>query len=169
MAPITSNGVPLVNTIRCDFYAALHAVDLKNTRIERLKAFARQRGVLSDPSGLGALIGKKPNQVYNLLHGVSSFGEKVARSIEEAAGLPHYWLDQEVVAPDGLLPAVAEVAAKINALPPRQRDLILNVASAMLNDYELLQRERAANGLSPTSTTQPASHDQPQRRVKGLR
>jgi hypothetical protein len=68
-----------------------------------------------------------------------------------------------------LLPSVAEVAARINTLPPRQRDLILNVASAMLNDYDVLQRERAANGLSPAPTPAPASQDQPQRRVKGSR
>jgi phage repressor protein C with HTH and peptisase S24 domain len=43
---------------------------------------------------LGKLINRKANQVSDLLNGRASFGEKVARSIEEAAGLPTGWLDR---------------------------------------------------------------------------
>lgn len=64
----------------------------KLIRITRLKQFATQRG-LEGPVALGAAIGKKANQVSDLLSGTKSFGEKVARSIEEFAGLPTTWLD----------------------------------------------------------------------------
>lgn len=100
-------------------------MDLKQTRIERLKSYARTHGVLDNPAGLGALIGKKPNQVYNLLHGGASFGEKVARSIEQAAGLPPYWLDQEVLASADLAPDIAAVANAIGELPKKQRDWVM--------------------------------------------
>lgn len=64
----------------------------KLIRISRLKELANLRQV-DRPSDLGRLIGKQPNQVSDLLTGKASFGEKVARSIEEAAGLPRGWLD----------------------------------------------------------------------------
>lgn len=67
-------------------------MSLKLIRIARLKQFAASRG-LHGPSGLGAAIGKKSNQTSDLLSGKASFGEKVARSIEEHAGLPQLWLD----------------------------------------------------------------------------
>ena len=66
---------------------------MKELRRARLRRLAELRHVADEPSGLGLLIGKKPNQVYNLLHGTAAFGEKVARSIEENAGLPKLWLD----------------------------------------------------------------------------
>lgn len=50
---------------------------------------------------MGRLIGRKVNQVSDLLRGRSAFGERVARSIEEAAGLPVGWLD-EPIAPAAL-------------------------------------------------------------------
>lgn len=68
-------------------------MSLKLIRISRLKQFAATRQ-LEGPVALGAAIGKKPNQASDLLSGTASFGEKVARSIETAAGLPTNWLDQ---------------------------------------------------------------------------
>lgn len=68
-------------------------MSLKLVRIERLKQFAAQRG-LEGPGALGKAIGKKVNQTSDLLSGAASFGEKVARSIEAAAGLPDMWLDR---------------------------------------------------------------------------
>lgn len=109
-----------VNTVRCDFYGRLAAVDMKPIRIERLKLFAKRHGVADDHSGLGLLIGKKPNQVYNLLEGRASFGEKVARSIEEAAGLPVRWLDGEEAmraAANRMSAEVLEIAMEIDTLP----------------------------------------------------
>lgn len=67
-------------------------MSLKLIRIQRLKEFAALRG-LDGPVALGAAIGRKANQVSDLLNNRGSFGEKLARSIEEAAGLPSGWLD----------------------------------------------------------------------------
>lgn len=67
-------------------------MSLKLVRQERLKLFAMQRGLVG-PVAIGKAIGKKPNQVSDLFSGKASFGEKVARSIEEVAGLPDRWLD----------------------------------------------------------------------------
>jgi hypothetical protein len=105
-------------------------MDLKPIRIERLKAFAKSRGLVDNPSGLGSLIGKEPNQVYNLLSGKASFGEKVARSIEEAAGLPRYWLDTDVQgerALSMLSPEAAAIARAIDGLQgdPRKKVILL--------------------------------------------
>jgi SOS-response transcriptional repressor LexA len=68
-------------------------MSLKLIRIQRLKDFAKMRG-LEGPTAIGKAIGKKPAQAANLLAGKASFGEKVARSIEETAGLPEGWLDK---------------------------------------------------------------------------
>lgn len=67
-------------------------MSLKLIRITRLKQFFAQRGV-EDLSSRANLIGKRPNQTSDLLTGKASFGEKVARSIEEYSGLPSGWLD----------------------------------------------------------------------------
>lgn len=67
-------------------------MSLKLIRISRLKEFAAQRG-LKGPTAIGKAIGKEPNQVSDLLSGKASFGEGVARSIEEKAQLPVNWLD----------------------------------------------------------------------------
>lgn len=85
---------------------------LKLIRIRRLKQLQSDRGALG-PVALGKLIGRKANQTSDLLHGRAPFGERVARSIEEHAGLPFGWLDVEdlpadlsgspVSPPDGLL------------------------------------------------------------------
>jgi SOS-response transcriptional repressor LexA len=68
-------------------------MSLKLVRIARLKQFALHRG-LEGPVAIGLAIGKKPNQASDLLSGKASFGEKVARSIEEFAQLPAGWLDR---------------------------------------------------------------------------
>lgn len=67
-------------------------MSLKLIRIERLKQLAALRGI-EGTTDLGLLIGKKANQTSDLLSGKASFGEKVARSIEESAQLPRNWLD----------------------------------------------------------------------------
>lgn len=158
---ITPDSVTAVNTVRCEFPARLRRVDLKQIRIERLTQYAKAREVLDDPARLGALIGKKPNQVYNLLHGVSSFGEKVARSIEEAAGLPRYWLDLDEVnaeSPRGELPPdVAAAAAQIAALPPRHRTWMLQVVRDALEGLELAKSDLLQSGnASPTNEHPPS-------------
>ena len=67
-------------------------MSLKLIRISRLKQFATMRG-LDGPVDIGKAIGKKPNQTSDLLSGKAPFGEKVALSITEFAGLPLGWLD----------------------------------------------------------------------------
>jgi hypothetical protein len=122
--PITPFGVLRVNTVQCSSYARLVGVDLKPVRMERLRLYAQRHGLEDNPSALGKAIGKRPNQVYNLLHGTASFGEKVARSIEEAAGLPKGWLDGEGA--DALSPEVAGLAMAIDNLPEgRPREWVL--------------------------------------------
>jgi hypothetical protein len=118
-------------------------VDLRDIRIQRLERFASRHGVKENPSALGELIGKKPNQVYNLLHRQSSFGEKVARSIEEAAGLPRYWLDiDESQPPNGLSPDVLEVAMQINDLEPEERERVLTMCRELLKLAKRSAQER---------------------------
>lgn len=65
----------------------------KEIRIARLKQLQAEIGARG-PVELGRAIGRKTNQTSDLLHGRTSFGEKVARSIEEFAGLPMGWLDR---------------------------------------------------------------------------
>ena len=83
----------LMSTL-CDeiVMAPLGAMSLKLIRIQRLKLFATQRALFG-PVVLGVAIGKSTSQASDLLSGTASFGEKVARSIEEFARLPTNWLD----------------------------------------------------------------------------
>ena len=68
-------------------------MSLKLIRISKLKQFAASRRI-EGPVALGLAINKKPNQTSDLLSGKASFGEKIARSIEEYVGLPINWLDR---------------------------------------------------------------------------
>jgi hypothetical protein len=145
---ITPNSVLAVNTVRCVFSARLADVDLQDIRIERLRLFARRHGVENSPGDLARLIGKRPNQVTNLLGKHSSFGEKVARSIEQAAGLPPGWLDLESegnVSPGPMPAEVADLAMQVAALPPRQRDVML---ALMRQNLELIREAVQATGES---------------------
>jgi hypothetical protein len=124
-------------------------VDLRETRIKRLQQFAQRHGAEENPSLLGELIGKKPNQVYNLLNRHASFGEKVARSIEEAAGLPKGWLDAEEEAVTGLSPEVSELASAIEQLPPKWRDwAILNLREAVKLAREMVTEDAVGTDTS---------------------
>lgn len=121
-------------------------MDLRDIRIKRLELFAQRHGAEENPSELGKLIGKKPNQVYNLLHKQSSFGEKVARSIEEAAGLPRYWLDTDESQPtEGLSLDALEVATKIDRLPKTERVRVLRLCRELLRLAARTSEENAAN------------------------
>ena len=72
--------------------ARYEVMSLKLIRIQRLKLFAAQKSLFG-PVVLGVAIGKSTSQASDLLSGKASFGEKVARSIEEFANLPMNWLD----------------------------------------------------------------------------
>jgi hypothetical protein len=125
-------------------------VDLKQTRIERLKQFARSRGVLDSPSELGKVIGKEPNQVTNLLGGYSSFGEKVARSIEETAGLPRGWLDASEATVPELSPEMLALAQRLDRLEPKARTYIMDAC----RDFLLLQEPAADADVRQKRTRQ---------------
>lgn len=100
-----------------DVLFMIHCIGMtkKATRIARLKDFAALRKA-TGPVELGLLIGRKANQTSDLLRGTASFGEKLARSIEEFAGLPERWLDSD----DGsqVWPFSAELLAAARRLDP---------------------------------------------------
>jgi hypothetical protein len=127
-------------------------VDLKQNRIERLKQFAKSRAVLESPSALGKLIGKEANQVTNLLGGHSSFGEKVARSIEETAGLPRGWLDSSEATTPELSPEMLALAQKLDRLEPKARAYIMEVC----RDFLLLQVPTPTSDVRQKRTRQQA-------------
>ncbi len=99
-------------------------MSLKLIRIERLKEFAKLRG-LKGPTELGNAIGKSTAQVANLLSGVAAFGEKIARSIETNAELPTNWLDR--VSDDDN----TDVGPVLRGVVP----LISNVQAGMYKEY----------------------------------
>jgi hypothetical protein len=68
-------------------------MELKQIRMQRLRELQSELGA-DGPVELGKAIGRKANQTSDLLSGRASFGEKVARSIEQHAGLPSGWLDE---------------------------------------------------------------------------
>lgn len=105
---------------------------LKLVRISRLKQFARARSI-EGPVELGLLINKKSNQVSDLLNGRASFGEKVARSIEEAAGLPTGWLDRLDDGVD-IPPAPQSVAAADVVIPQYDTGGSMGAVGLVLRD-----------------------------------
>lgn len=163
ISAITPNGVSHVNTVRWSTGGLLAAVDLKDIRRQRLAKLAKMRNVVDNPSGLGLLIGKKPNQVYNLLSGKASFGEKVARSIEASAGLPVMWLDVD-----------EEAGASLPGWPFKNVDLdrvlALSTEVRWMVEGGLIQ---ILNGLekptpkpAETSVTQPSRYSDPREAKK---
>jgi len=61
-------------------------------RLERFKAVCKARG-LETPSDLEQTLGRRVSFWSDLLNGRKSFGEKLARKIEEQMGLPRNALD----------------------------------------------------------------------------
>lgn len=119
-------------------------MSLKLIRISRLKLFFTSQGI-EELTEKAKAIGKKVNQTSDLLTGTASFGEKVARSIEENAGLPTGWLDSvgdeqnTAVGPviHGKVPLISNVQAGM------YKELIDNLIHPGYGDYE------------PISTTVP--------------
>lgn len=76
------------------------------------------------------LLGKSRSQWSDLYYGRKSFGEKLARNIEEAAGLPRLSLDQ----PEGEFadPISQETIDALARLDPRERLRAENVMRALL-------------------------------------
>ena len=128
---------------------------LKETRIKRLAQLMKDRR-LSGPAELGRLIGKKTNQTSDLLSGRASFGEKVARDIEEKAGLPYGTLD----APPRdtyWWPFSEELHTEVYALEPDEQLRLENVMRAHLG----LPPLHAPPKLSPISGGKYTSDPQP--------
>ena len=61
-------------------------------RLERFREECRTRGI-DGPVELSAKFGRAPSFWSDLFHGRKSFGEKLARSLEEQMGLPRNTLD----------------------------------------------------------------------------
>jgi hypothetical protein len=61
-------------------------------RLERFKAVCKERG-WSGPQDLVANLGRSASFWSDLMRGQKSFGEKLARSIEDKMGLPRNALD----------------------------------------------------------------------------
>lgn len=61
-------------------------------RLTNLQAITKARGL--NPGDLAKLAGRKPSYYSDLLRGKKSFGEKAARTLEQALDLPRNWLDQ---------------------------------------------------------------------------
>lgn len=114
-------------------------MSLKLIRITRLKQFFTSRGI-KELSERAKAIEKKPNQTSDLLTGKASFGERVARSIEENAGLPPGWLDtlgndeNTAVGPivHGHVPLISNVQAGM------YRDFIDNLLHPGEGKYEMI-------------------------------
>lgn len=66
-------------------------------RLTRLKSFQKLKD-WSD-SELARQIGRSPQQVWSWRKGNRLIGEKLAREIEEALGMPRFWLDEREVVP----------------------------------------------------------------------
>lgn len=85
---------------------------------------------LFSPTAVAQRLGKTASQWSDLYYGRKSFGEKIARNIEEAAGLPRLSLDE----PDGESGEVIsrETAAALAKLNPTERLRAENVMRALL-------------------------------------
>lgn len=146
-------------------------MSLKLIRITRLKQFFAQRGV-EDLSSRASLIGKKPNQASDLLTGKASFGEKVARSIEEHSELPLGWLDHlgdsteepnikptpaGALTPADLVVQLANIFAPLDKLTRAQIKPIFNqLVEAPEQAAELGQRLEATVALTQQAQTSSA-------------
>lgn len=80
----------------------------------RLKELLAQRQVPDDERSayLQKMAGFKQQQASNIVNGHGSFGDKVARRIEDALGVARYTLED-----DGLPPDAAAIAAAFERLP----------------------------------------------------
>lgn len=96
------------------------AVDIQEIRRERLRRLIGDE-YGGNTSRFGQLIGKSQSQLSATLSSKKGFGEKLARQIEAAIGLPKGWLDRaddfknvEEQAPEGFV-AVRRVRIKLSA------------------------------------------------------
>ncbi len=95
-------------------------MDIQETRRDRLRLLISDE-YSGNVSRFGQLIGKSQSQLSSTLTGRKGFGERLARQIENAIGLPKGWLDRvddaqnvEEEAPEGFV-AVKRVRIKLSA------------------------------------------------------
>lgn len=62
------------------------------TRRHRLRAYIDDE-CNGNAAELARRVGRSDSQINDMLSGIKSFGEKVARDMETKLGLPKYWLD----------------------------------------------------------------------------
>lgn len=121
-------------------------VSLKLVRIARLKKLQADSKLSGQE--FCDLIGCKPNQLSDLLHGRASFGEKVARKIEEKAGKPPGWLDESPGWP------FAIDFERFDKLEPDQKKAIEGTVTVMVQGFESGKKDRPSGG--PLSDSDPA-------------
>lgn len=66
--------------------------DEQLVRLERFRSVCQERGIIG-PVQIAKALGKSASFWSDLLRGAKSFGEKLAREIEEKMSLPRGWLD----------------------------------------------------------------------------
>lgn len=81
-----------------------------------------------------------------ILAGRRGVGDELADKLERHFDKPPGWMDSEDA--DALLPAVSEVAAAINALPPTQREWVLKIAKDTLGALAEALNPPKANGVT---------------------
>lgn len=135
--------------------APCEAMSLKLIRMQRLKLFAVQRALFG-PVVLGVAIGKSTSQASDLITGTASFGEKVARSIEDFARLPVNWLD------------TLDESANIGAGPVLRGQVpILSNVQAGMYKQQIDNHTTGDAGLELVSTSTPVNRYTFALRVQG--
>ncbi|MFT4171776.1 MAG: S24 family peptidase [Rhodocyclaceae bacterium] len=82
----TDQGIHQMVHVCCNL-----VMDIAERRRARLRQLIEERSL----TAVANMLGKQPNQLSDTAAGRKSFGEKVARSMEEKAGLPKGWFDDE--------------------------------------------------------------------------
>lgn len=102
---------------------------------------------------LARRIGRSPSQTNDMLNGRKSFGEKIARSIEDRLGKPHGWLDL----PDGydllLTESEKSLINNLRHIPKAEQDLIAAECYRRAA-FWVQMSEGATPPEKPTPTTQ---------------
>ena len=115
-------------------------------RLETLKEICKAKGWLKpdgepSPGALARAIGRKTNYCSDLLLGRRSFGEEIARHIEDALGLPRWHLDGGAGWPFPQLDR-----SGFDSLQPWQKTEIQAKVREMVRDFAAANGASLANG-----------------------
>jgi hypothetical protein len=139
------------------------------TRLQNLRALRKQ------PNELSKAIGGRESYWSDMLNGRKSFGEKIARKIEEGLGLPSGALDQVqdrgaplIVRPVGEFAALMQL---YEGIPPERRVAAMSAATnAMIKHLQPWSAPSAEHGPDAAAATpseappaDPAPHKTPLR------